>query len=42
MDSFLEMMPEKYAPFSSSGRGNQGYLYEIPSRMGLYILDLIK
>lgn len=31
-DLFVKMkdyLPEKYSPFSSNGKGNQGYLYEI-------------
>ena len=32
---------ERYSPFSKSGRGNQGYLYEIGRELGDYLMELI-
>ena len=40
----LKMLPEEHSPFSRSrpqGRGNQGYLYELPLVAGQYLLELI-
>lgn len=31
-------LPEKYSPFSANGKGNQGYLYELPSKAAKIIL----
>lgn len=41
-EKILNLCPDKYSPFTKTGKGNQGYLYEIDERLGVYILDLIK
>lgn len=33
----LAEMPNKHSPFTSSGRPNQGYLYELPNSVGEYL-----
>lgn len=30
-------LPDKYSPFSFNGKGNQGYLYEIPKELAFII-----
>lgn len=42
MEGILKLCPDKYSPFSSSGRGNQGYLYEVNKDLGNHILSLAK
>lgn len=38
----LFMLPDKYAPFNSSGRGSQGYLFEISQKLSDFFLLLGK
>ena len=36
----LAEMPARYSPFTSMGRPNQGYLYELPTTVGEYLARL--
>lgn len=47
IDKIRELLPKKYSPFQSiSGKGNQGYLYQISEELGYalddYVLDVYK
>ena len=42
IDEILKLCPNKYSPFTKSGRGNQGYLFQIGKKLGEYLLDLVK
>lgn len=42
MDSIAPLLPPKYSPLQSNGRGNQGcYLAAIPEDLGKLVLELI-
>lgn len=38
-DEFKQYLPEKYSPFSSNGKGNQGYLYLLPEEAAKLIIN---
>lgn len=40
MDDILALQPDKYAPFHKNGGGNVGYLFEIGSELGQFLLSL--
>lgn len=41
VDDILKRCPMKYSPFTSSGKGNQGYLYEIGKELGEFLINLV-
>ena len=40
MDKLHPMLPIQYSPFNVTGGGNQGYLYEIGSKPGEFLLNI--
>lgn len=42
ISEILRLCPSKYSPFTKTGKGNQGYLFEISNELGEYIIKLIK
>lgn len=42
IEEIREMLPDKYSPFNKiTGRGNQGYLFEISNSLGEYLSNLL-
>lgn len=41
IEEILKLCPDKYSPFNETGRGNQGYLYDIGRELGDYLMELI-
>jgi hypothetical protein len=42
MEELFLLLPNKYSPFNKNGGGNQGYLFEIGSRAGLFLIQKSK
>lgn len=40
IDEILKLCPTKYSPFTSGGKGSQGYLFKIGDELGAYLLEL--
>lgn len=40
IDNILKLCPSKYSPFTVNGTGSQGYLFEIGTELGDYLLNL--
>lgn len=36
------LLPEKYSPLTSTGSGNQAYLFSIPAQLGILLLQLLR
>ena len=42
IEEIKPLLPSKYSPFNeNTGRGNQGYLYQVPQKLGQLLDDLI-
>ena len=39
LSELQHLLPDHYSPLTSSGRGNQGYLFRLPPRAGRYLLE---
>lgn len=42
IEAILELCPPKYSPFTRTGGGTQGYLFEIDKSFGEYLLELVR